>query len=131
MRGSTVSAHEVLAIVAGRARVLLGGPQGRTFDLVAGDVVVLPASTGSCNPGASDDLLVVGACPPGPRWDLRRDEPGERPAVLAHIQAVPLSLTDPVPGANGPLLALWHLPSIAIDRPLSRCGCPKQSRLAR
>ena len=105
------TAHEVLGVAAGQARVLLGGPRGRQFDLVAGDVVVLPAGTGHCNLGASADLLVVGAYPPGQQWDLRRGEPGDRPAVLATIQAVPLPGTDPVHGPGGPLVTLWRLAS--------------------
>ena len=105
------TAHEVLGVAAGHARVLLGGPRGRQFDLVAGDVVVLPAGTGHCNLGASADLLVVGAYPPGQQWDLRRGEPGDRPAVLTNIEAVPLPGTDPVHGAGGPLVALWRAAS--------------------
>jgi uncharacterized protein YjlB len=102
------TAHEVLGLVTGRARVMLGGPRGILFALTAGDIIILPAGTGHCNLGASDDLLVVGAYPPGQSWDLRRGEPDERPAVLHHIRAVPLPATDPVGGAVGPLIALWR-----------------------
>jgi uncharacterized protein YjlB len=102
------TAHEVLAIVAGHASVALGGPHGQTVSVERGDVVVLPAGTGHCNQGASDDLLVVGAYPEGMDWDLRRGDPGEYEQVVANIAAVPLPGSDPVHGAGGPLTELWR-----------------------
>ena len=101
------TAHEVLGIVAGSASVQLGGPGGRVFEVVAGDVLVLPAGTGHCNLGASADLRVVGAYPDGMWCDLRRGDPAEREEVLANIAAVPLPATDPVGGGDGPLTARW------------------------
>jgi uncharacterized protein YjlB len=102
------TAHEALGIARGRVRVRLGGEGGLRVELAAGDVVVLPAGTGHKNEGASPDLLVVGAYPPGQDWDLCRGEPGERPRVLANIAGVPLPSSDPVHGPNGPLTRLWH-----------------------
>ena len=102
------TAHEVLGIAAGRANVVLGGPHGRRFELVAGDVAVLPAGTGHCNAGSDADLLVVGAYPNGMRWDIRRGDPDERDEVLANIARVPLPAQDPVQGKHGPLLELWR-----------------------
>lgn len=67
----------MLGIAGGRASVVLGGPEGRRFELVSGDVIVLPAGTGHCGAGSSADLLVVGAYPNGMRWDLRRGDPAE------------------------------------------------------
>jgi uncharacterized protein YjlB len=104
------TAHEVLGIVAGRATVLLGGPAGEPFEVGAGDVLVLPAGTGHCRMSSTDDLLVVGAYPRGQEWDLRRGDPGEHDEVLANIAAVALPDTDPVLGAGGPLVELWHRP---------------------
>ncbi len=105
------TAHEVLGIVAGRANVMLGGPEGRTFEVGPGDVVVLPAGTGHRNLGASADLLVVGAYPNAMRWDLRRGDPAEHDEVLANIGRVPLPDQDPVGGADGALVELWRGPA--------------------
>ena len=102
------TAHEALGIVAGRASVMLGGPGGERFEIGAGDVLVLPAGTGHCRLESSDDLLVVGAYPPGQAWDMRYGDPSEHDEVLANIAAVALPQTDPVLGAGGPLVELWR-----------------------
>ena len=101
------TAHEALGIVAGSAHVTLGGPKGREFEVGLGDVLVLPAGTGHCNRGSSDDLLVVGAYSDGMSWDLRRGDPDEHDEVVANIRAVPLPRTDPVGGLDGALRELW------------------------
>lgn len=101
------TAHEVLGICRGEARVRFGGRRGVILTVRPGDVVVIPAGVAHQNLGASDDLLVVGAYPPGPRWDLCTGDPEERPAVLDNIAAVPLPPTDPLYGPDGPLLAQW------------------------
>jgi uncharacterized protein YjlB len=102
------TAHEVLGIVAGTARVILGGPGGLQFEVGVGDVLVLPAGTGHCNQGASGDLLVVGAYPDGMAWDIRRGDPSEHDEVLDNIRAVPLPGDDPVGGPEGRLVELWR-----------------------
>jgi uncharacterized protein YjlB len=102
------TAHEALGICRGEARVRFGGSRGMVLTVRAGDVVVIPAGVGHQNLGASDDLLVVGAYPPGPDWDLCTGEDGERPHVLDEIAAVPLPPTDPLFGENGPLLEHWR-----------------------
>jgi uncharacterized protein YjlB len=101
------TAHEVLGIVAGSAAVILGGPQGRRFEIARGDLLVLPAGTGHCNVGSSADLIVVGAYPNGMQWDLRRGDSAERDEVLANIAAVPLPRGDPIHGSGGPLTEIW------------------------
>ncbi|RIK41106.1 MAG: hypothetical protein DCC55_12845 [Chloroflexi bacterium] len=101
------TAHEVLAICRGEARVQFGGEQGVVLEVRPRDVVVIPAGVGHKNLGSSDDLLVVGAYPPGQQWDLCSGRPEERPGVLENIARVPLPLTDPVFGQEGPLLEHW------------------------
>lgn len=101
------TAHEVLGIAAGHAEVRLGGQTGQVFTVKAGDVALLPAGCGHQNLGASSDLLVVGAYPPGPDWDLCRGELGERPSAIENIAKVPLPATDPVGGTQGPVIEHW------------------------
>ena len=102
------TAHEVLGICAGTARVRFGGEGGVILDVEAGDVVVIPAGVGHENLGASSDLLVVGGYPTGEDWDLCRGETGERSGVLERIAQVPMPSTDPVYGAEGPLIVHWR-----------------------
>jgi len=101
------TAHEVLGIAAGQAEVLLGGRNGQVFTVGAGDVALLPAGCGHQNLSASSDLLVVGAYPPGPDWDLCRGEARERPSAIENIANVPLPTTDPVAGIQGPVIKYW------------------------
>lgn len=105
------TAHEVLAIAYGRAKVQLGGAQGLITTVTAGDVILIPAGGGHKNLGSSADLLVVGAYPQGQTWDLCYGRPEERPQVLWNIAAVPLPQTDPLFGRSGPLFEHWHGPS--------------------
>lgn len=102
------TAHEVLGIAAGSARVRLGGEHGQTVELHAGDVVVIPAGVAHKRESASADLLVIGAYPKGQRPDICRAEAGMRDQALANIAAVPLPAADPVTGAAGPLLDRWR-----------------------
>ena len=101
------TAHEVLGIAAGNARVRLGGEGGQTVELRAGDVVVIPAGVAHKRESASADLLVIGAYPRGQSPDLCRAEADSHDWALGHIAAVPLSAADPVTGRADPLLKHW------------------------
>lgn len=101
------TAHETLGVVRGSARLILGGPEGREFDLEPGDVIVIPAGVAHRRLDSSSDFLVVGCYPPGRDWDLLRGEPGERPQADHNIARVPLPRTDPVGGSDGPLVHRW------------------------
>ena len=100
------TAHEVLGIAAGSVRVRLGGENGATVELHAGDVVVIPAGVAHKNEGASPDLIVVGAYPGGKSPDMRSPGAQERERALRNIPAVPLPDRDPVCGKSGPLRPL-------------------------
>ena len=101
--------HEALGIARGHARVQLGGQQGQTFELQAGDVVVLPAGTGHQKLMGSDDFLVIGGYPPDGTYNLcRGDNPAGRDSALTTIPNVPLPDSDPVTGKDGALLKLWR-----------------------
>lgn len=102
------TAHEVLGVTTGRARVQLGGEQGPIVELSAGDAVVLPAGTGHCRIEENYGFEVVGAYPAnraGP--DLIRADPGEHDAAVERIARVPLPEADPVAGADGPVQRHW------------------------
>ena len=101
------TAHEVLVVSHGRARVQFGGSQGKTLDIEVGDVAVLPAGTGHCRLSSSPDFEVVGAYPRGQtNWDLKRSAPTE--ADRAALETCPKPEADPIYGATGPLMRLWH-----------------------
>jgi uncharacterized protein YjlB len=55
------TAHEVLGVARGSARVRLGGEQGQSVELRAGDVVVIPAGVAHKREAGSSDLLVIGS----------------------------------------------------------------------
>jgi uncharacterized protein YjlB len=101
------TAHEVLGVAAGSARVRLGGETGKTVELRAGDVVVIPAGVAHKREAASADLLVIGAYPSGQQPDICRAEIGRHDRAVANIAAVPLPAADPVTGRADPLLECW------------------------
>lgn len=101
------TAHEVLGVYSGSARVQFGGDQGITLIVNPGDVVIIPAGVAHKNLGASHDFRVVGAYPRGQRWDMNYGEEGERPQADHNIVSVPLPEEDPVYGSGGPLIERW------------------------
>jgi len=103
------TAHEVLGICGGEARVQFGGESGVVVEIEQGDVAILPAGVGHKKLEGSSDLLVVGAYPPGSDCDLMHDRFKDHRGALERIAKVPLPSTDPVFGKEGSLLDLWKL----------------------
>lgn len=102
------NAHEVLAMLNGAARVILGGEQGEVVTLNKGDVVLIPAGVGHCRLDSSIDFLVAGAYDRGLGYDLCRGRPGEQEEALENIKQVPLPQMDPVTGEEEPLYRYWN-----------------------
>jgi len=102
------TAHEVLGIAAGSVRVRLGGEDGKTVELHAGDVVVIPAGVAHKNEGASPHLVVVGAYPGGKCPDMCSPGAHVRERALRNVREVPLPASDPVYGKSGPLIERWR-----------------------
>jgi uncharacterized protein YjlB len=100
-------AHEVVGVARGKATIQFGGPTGPAIDVEAGDVALIPAGVGHCRLDDAPGLSVVGAYPPGQNADVKRQGETELEAIRATVQAVPLPITDPVLGNEGPALALW------------------------
>lgn len=103
------SAHEVLAVYSGFAKVQLGGDNGIKKTVRCGDVVIIPAGVAHKNLGDGDNFRVVGAYPSGQSPDMCYGKTGERPQTDGHIAGVSLPLMDPVYGVSGPLKAHWKI----------------------
>jgi len=92
------TAHEVLVIARGQARLTLGGEGGPGVQVGEGegDVLLLPAGTGHRNDGSSADLLVIGAYARGREWDLCRPEETNVEEARERIGRVPGWKGEPV-----------------------------------
>ncbi len=101
------TSHEVLGVVAGRATLELGGPQGETFEVASGDVLVLPAGTGHRRAASDREFTVVGAYPAGQEdYDLLRgDDLAEVARARERIATLGAPPHDPV-GGDG--VASWR-----------------------
>lgn len=103
------TAHEVLGIYRGSAKVQLGGPHGIQTEVSAGDVIIIPAGVAHKNLEASLDFACVGAYPPGQSFDMNYGKAGERPEADQNIRRVAFPPTDPVYGDRGGLMKQWGL----------------------
>jgi len=100
------TSHELLAVYAGFARLMLGGPNAHELKVAPGDAIILPAGTGHCQITASNDFAVVGAYPPGQQiFDIRRVAPSAE--ISRAIANLAFPACDPIEGPGGALATLW------------------------
>lgn len=103
------TAHEVLIIIKGSARIQFGGPGGVAFLVEETDAVIIPAGVAHKAIDLYDDFTCVGAYPAGQKYDIRTGEEEERDDVIKNIKSVPLPAADPIYGTDGPLLNNWKI----------------------
>jgi uncharacterized protein YjlB len=100
--------HEVLVVISGGVRVQFGGEDGIAVELVAGDVVIIPAGVAHKKLSEHSSFKCVGAYPDGRDYDVLKGKPGERPKADENIKSLPIPDSDPIYGMNGPLLSNWQ-----------------------
>ncbi|MCE3226161.1 MAG: cupin protein [Bacteroidetes bacterium] len=99
--------HEVLGVCEGKTTLLLGGENGVSIEIEAGDVIVIPAGVAHKNEGNENDVCCIGAYPTGHDYDIKYGKEGERPSADNNIMNVSLPKTDPVFGAKFGVQNYW------------------------
>lgn len=101
------TAHEVMGVFQGSARIQFGGPNGIALLLEKGDVVIIPAGVAHKSIDVYDNFMCVGAYPKGQEYDMNYGHEQEREKARENIRKLPLPVTDPVYGTHGPLQSNW------------------------
>ena len=98
--------HSMIHEATGVARGNVSGDNGQAIDIVAGDVVILPAGTGHQRLAQSPNVVLIGAYPPRGKYNLCRGTKTEHAKAVVSIPKVPRPAVDPVFERNGPLTIL-------------------------
>jgi len=101
------TAHEVLGVYSGSAIAQLGGENGVSLTLNAGDVIIIPAGVGHKKLSSSASFGVVGAYPSGQHADVCRASPQSCQQAAQQVAKVFVPTRDPVHGPGGPLCTHW------------------------
>lgn len=89
---------EVLGVISGSTRVLLGGDHGKSVLLNTGDVLIIPPGIAHRNLRTEDSIKCIGAYPDGIQYTMHYGKAGERPQTDHEIQRVAFPEKDPVFG---------------------------------
>lgn len=100
--------HECLGICNGKARVVFGGPGGKSVTLEKGDLVLIPAGVGHKCTSASKDFLCVGAYPGGRQYDINLGTREELLKAKPRIAKLAVPKLDPLFGKEGFLKTFWR-----------------------
>lgn len=100
--------HEVLGVGKGSVKLQIGGKNGLTIEVSAGDVLIIPAGVGHRGVSRHKNYEIVGGYPDGRDWDLLKGSTEERKEALPRIAHLPIPNTDPIFNLEGELLKLWH-----------------------
>lgn len=100
--------HEVLACIAGEAKVQLGGPDAETYTFAKGDVLLLPAGVAHKRLEATADFQIVGAYPNGQKPDMQKGDTESYEDLKHRALQVKVPETDPLDGAAGAVQQHWE-----------------------
>jgi uncharacterized protein YjlB len=103
------TAHEVLVVIRGSARIQFGGPTGIAELLESGDAVVIPAGVAHKAIDIYDGFTCIGAYPTGQDYDLNYGKEEERGQAILNIKTLPLPTADPIYGVEGPMVMNWKM----------------------
>jgi uncharacterized protein YjlB len=99
--------HEVLAVIKGKTRLVLGGDGGEIVKIEKGDVIIIPAGVAHRNIGEETAVTCIAGYPGGTNYDMQLGRPGERPAADKRIEDLAFPSSGPVQGIKDPLLDIW------------------------
>jgi uncharacterized protein YjlB len=99
--------HEVLACVAGSARIGFGGDNGAKVEVTVGDVCVIPAGVGHKRLESSSDFQMAGGYPPGQDGNIVRPGDLDDRRINQEIAQVALPRTDPLTGKPDGIVKIW------------------------
>lgn len=101
------TAHQVIGIYCGTAKIQFGGSKGVIVEVNRGDALIIPAGVAYKNLECSEDFNCIGAYPEGQEPDFNSGLKGERPLVDENIRNVKLPIADPVYGDSGSVMDCW------------------------
>jgi uncharacterized protein YjlB len=99
--------HEALAVIHGSTSLQLGGEDGITVRISAGDVLVIPAGVAHQNMGKENDVVCIAGYPQGAAYNMCYGKPEERPDADLAIGKIPAPESDPLHGERGELIQVW------------------------